>query len=146
MLSFLSGSKKNCRKMRKICWETCQRFRSCIERARLPCIRKVGKGNILTSGEVIELKGVIEDNDLLYLGAALMTKVFKTNKTKREREHYWWKRRLKSQVKELNEDLGRLNALFDGKKMKKKHRDILLKRWKLKERKNKIKRGDISRN
>ena len=55
----------------------------------MPCIRKVGKGNILTNGEVIELKGVIEDNDLLYLGAALMTKVFKTNKTKREREHCW---------------------------------------------------------
>ena len=67
---------------------------------------------------MIELKGVIEDNDLLYLGAALMTKVFKTNKTKRGREQYWWKRRLKSQVKELNEDLGRLNALFEGKKMK----------------------------
>ena len=47
----------------------------------------------------------------------------------------WWKRRLESQVKELNKDLQRLNALLESRKMKKKHQDNLLK--------IKDKRGDL---
>ena len=39
-----------------------------------------------------------------------MAKVFEKNKTKGEKKQPWWKRRLESQVKELNKDLGRLNA------------------------------------
>ena len=34
----------------------------------------------------IESKDVTEDNELLYLGAALVTKVFKKTKTKGEKE------------------------------------------------------------
>ena len=46
----------------------------------------------------------------------------------------WWKRRLENQVKGPNKDLRRLNALLEGKKMKKKkHQDNLQKRYKLKE-------------
>ena len=62
-----------------------------------------------------------------------MTKVFEKNKTKSEKKQPWWKRTLESQVKELNKDLGRLNAFLEGKKMKKKHQDNLQKRYKLKE-------------
>ena len=63
-----------------------------------------------------------------------MTKVFeKKNKTKSEKKQPWWKRTLESQVKELNKDLGRLNAFLEGKEMKKKHQDNLQKRYKLKE-------------
>ena len=40
---------------------------------------------------------------------------------------------MESYVKEFNKDLGRLNALLEGKKMKKKHQDNLQKRYKLKE-------------
>ena len=61
-----------------------------------------------------------------------MTKVFKKNKTKDEKKQSWWKERLEIQVKGLNKDLGRLNALLEGKKMKKKHQDNLQKRYKLK--------------
>ena len=43
-----------------------------------------------------------------------MTKVFEKTKTKGE------KRRLENQVKGPNKDLRRLNALLEGKKMKKK--------------------------
>ena len=62
-----------------------------------------------------------------------MTIVFEKNKTESEKKQPWWKRRLESQVKELNKCLGRLNALLEGKKMKKKHQDNLQKRYKLKE-------------
>ena len=46
--------------------------------------------------------------------SALVTKVFEKIKTKGE------KRRLENQVKGPNKDLRRLNALLEGKKMKKK--------------------------
>ena len=49
-----------------------------------------------------------------------MTIVFEKNKTKSEKKQPWWKRRLESKVKELKKDLGRLNAMLEGKKMKKK--------------------------
>ena len=37
----------------------------------------------------IESKDVTEDNDLFYLGAALVTKVFEKNKTKGEKKQPW---------------------------------------------------------
>ena len=39
---------------------------------------------------------------------------------------------MESQVKELNKDLGRINALLEGKTMKKRHQDNLQKMYKLK--------------
>ena len=51
-----------------------------LDRTRLPCLRKVEKGKLFTKVrnmdellEKIELKDVPEDNDLFYLGAALVT-------------------------------------------------------------------------
>ena len=67
----------------------------------------------------IDLKDVTADYDLFYLGAALVTKVFEKNKTKGEKKQPWWKRRLESQVKELNKYLGRQNALLEDMKIKK---------------------------
>ena len=46
-----------------------------------------------------------EDNDLFYLGVALVNKVFEKTKTKGDKKQPWWKRRLVSQVQELNKDL-----------------------------------------
>ena len=75
-----------------------------------------------------------------------MTKVFEKTETKGEKKQPWWKRRLESQVKELNKDLGRLNALLEGKKMKKKHQDKLQKRYILKEKgKPKVKEEKLQR-
>ena len=92
-----------------------------LDRTRLPWLRKVEKGKLFTEVrklnellKKIELKDVTEDNDLFYLGAALVTKYLKRLKQKQP----WWKRRLESQVKELNKDLGRLNVLLGGEKMK----------------------------
>ena len=72
-----------------------------LDGTRLPYLRKVEKGKL--SREVrevrellkkIESKGVTEVNDLFYLGAVLVTKVFEKNKTKSEKEQSLWKRRL----------------------------------------------------
>ena len=103
-----------------------------LDKTRLSYLRKVEKGKL--SKEIrkvnellktIESIDVTEHNDLFYLGAALVTKVFERTKTKGENKQPWWKRRLESQVKELNKDLGRLNALLKSKKMKKRHQDNL---------------------
>ena len=61
-----------------------------------------------------------QDNDLL-------------KRIKQTERQPWWKRRLESHVKELNKDLQRLNALLEGKKMKKRTHDNFQKRYKLKE-------------
>ena len=99
-----------------------------LDRARLPCLRKAEKGKLFTEVrkvnkllKKIESKDVTKDNDLFYLGATLVTNVFEKTKTKGEKKQPWWKRRVEGQVKELNKNLGRLNALLEGKKMKKNH-------------------------
>ena len=75
-----------------------------------------------------------------------MTKVFENTKIKGEKKQPWWKRRLESQVKELNKDLGRLNALLEGMMMKKKHQNKLQNRYKLKEKgKPKVKEEILQR-
>ena len=93
-------------------------------RKRLPSLIKFENGKLFTEVrklnellKKIEPKDVTENNDLFYLGAALVTKVFESNKTRSEKKQPWWKRRLESQVKELNKGLGKLNALLDGEKM-----------------------------
>ena len=72
-----------------------------LDRTRLSCLRKVQKGKLFTEVRKvdellknIELKDVTEDNDLFYLGAALVAKVFEKNKTKGGKKQPWWKRRL----------------------------------------------------
>ena len=54
-----------------------------LDRTRLPCLRKVEKGKLFTEVKKvnelfkkIKSKDVTEDNDLFYLAAALVTKVF----------------------------------------------------------------------
>ena len=114
-----------------------------LDRTRLPCLRKVEKAKLLTEIRKvndllnkIESKDVTEDNDLFYIGVALVNKVFEKNKTNGAKKQPWWERRLESPVKELKKDLGRLDALLEGKKMKKKHQDNLQTRYKLNEKGN----------
>ena len=124
-----------------------------LDRTGLQCFRKVENRKLFTEVrkankllKKIESKDVTEDNDLFYLTAALVTTVFERAKTKGDKKQPWRKRRLGSQVKELNIDLGRLNTLIEGKKMKKKHRDNLQKRYKLKEKgKPKVKEKILQR-
>ena len=81
-----------------------------LDRTRLPCLRKVKKGKLFTKVrkankllKKIESKDVTEDNDLFYLEAAFMTKVFEKNKKKVRRNSLSkkenWKVKLKSLTK-----------------------------------------------
>ena len=54
----------------------------------------------------IESKDVTEDNDLFYLGAALVTKVFEKNKTKMRRNSLGRKENWKVNLKSLTKILG----------------------------------------
>ena len=54
----------------------------------------------------IESKDVTEDNDLFYLGAALVTKVFEKNKTKMKRNSLGGKENWKVNLKSLTKILG----------------------------------------
>ena len=84
------------------------------------------------------IEDVTEDNDLVYLGAALATEVFEKTKTNTE------KKRLKNQVNKINKDLGRLNAEKDdeektpGQFAEEVQIEI--------ERKTTSKRGDLAKN
>ena len=67
-----------------------------LDRTRLPCLRKNKKGKLFTEIrnvneplKKIKSKDVTEDNDLFYLGAALVTKVFEKNKIKGEKKQPW---------------------------------------------------------
>ena len=105
-----------------------------LDRTRLRCLRKVEKGKLIKeigkANELlkkIKLKDITEDHDLLYQGATLVTEIFEKNKTQVKKKQRWWKRRLESQVTNLNKDLGRLNALQDSNIFL-KHQDNLQKR------------------
>ena len=71
----------------KKCWKTCQIWK--LERTILPYLRKGEKGKQFTEVRKVnellkkaESKDVTEDNDLFYLKAALVAKVFEKTKTK----------------------------------------------------------------
>ena len=58
-----------------------------LDTTRLPCLRKVKKSKLFTEVKKVnellkktESKDVTDDNDLFYLGAALVTEVFEKNK------------------------------------------------------------------
>ena len=77
---------------------------------RKKCLRKIEKGKLFTEvrkvNEIlkkIESKEVAEDNDLFYVGAVLVTKLFEKNKQKVRRNSFGgkedWKVKLKSLTK-----------------------------------------------
>ena len=62
----------------------------------------------------VNLSNITETNNLIYCGAALVTEVLGINRNgKKNRQEPWWKRRLEGQVRDLNRDLGRVNALIE---------------------------------
>ena len=68
----------------------------------------------------------------MYVGAAVVTDLVGVKRGNRQtRKEPWWKKRLENQVKILNKDLGRVNALIQQKTIKKKHKDTLQRRYKI---------------
>ena len=90
------------------------------ERERLPSHREIDRRKLkeVTKKvdavlEKIKTNDITTTNDLMYAGAAVVTDLVGVKRGDRQtRKEPWWKRRLENQVKILNKDLGRVNALI----------------------------------
>ena len=110
-------------------------------RERLPPLRGIEKHRLLEAtikvDEVMnktEVGNITELNDLVYAGAVVVTEMLGVKNKKSTGMEPWWKRRMESQAKQLSKDLGYINALIERKSIKKKHKDGLERRYKLKRR------------
>ena len=83
-------------------------------------------------------------NDLIYCASAV---VVENLGVKREwgskSKGPWWKRRLEGQVKQLNKDLGRINAIIEKKSVKEKYKDELERKYKIKRRGPQVAKEEI---
>ena len=109
-------------------------------RERLPPLRQMEKHRLLEAtrkvDEVlnkIEVGNITELNDLVYAGAVVVTEMLGVKNRKVTGMEPWWKRSMEAQVKQLNKDLGHINTLTERKNIKKKHKDGLERRYKLKQ-------------
>ena len=119
-------------------------------RERLPPLRGIEKHRLLEAtrkvDEVtkkIDIGNIAELNDLVYAGAAVVTKMLGIKKRKSTRREPWWKRKMEAQVKQLSKNLGHINTLTQRKNIKKKHKDELERRYKLKRRRLSVTRDEI---
>ena len=93
------------------------------DRVRLPSLRGVEKGKLHAAVKKVDnvigkmkVNSITETNDLTYSGAAVVTEMLGVkSKSKEKRKEPWWKPRFEGQAKELNSDLGRVNALIERK-------------------------------
>ena len=111
------------------------------ERKRLPALRGVERKRLSdavnTVDEVlrkVKVTDITEVNDLIYRGAALVTEMLGIKSCRNDKKEPFWKRRLENQLKVLNKDLSRVNMLIERRKVKKKHEDLLQKRYNIKQR------------
>ena len=109
-------------------------------RERLPLLRGIEKHRLLEAtrkvDEVtnkIEVRNITELNHLVYAGAVVVMEMLGFNNRKSTGMEPWWKRRMEAQVKQLKKALGHINTLIERKNVKKKHKDGLERRYKLKQ-------------
>ena len=80
----------------------------------------------------IEVGNITELNDLVYAGAVVVSEMLGVKNRKSTGMEPWWKKRMEAQVKQLHKDLGHINTLNEREKIKKKHKDWLERRYKMK--------------
>ena len=95
-------------------------------RERLPPLRGIEKHRLLeTTRKVdevmnkIEVGNITELNDLVYAGGTVATEMLGVKNRKNTGMEPWWKRRMETQVKQLNKDLGHINIMIEKKNIKK---------------------------
>ena len=120
------------------------------KRARLPPLRGIEKHRSLEATRKVdevmnktEAGNITELNDLVYAGAAVVTEMLGVKNRKSTGMAPMWKRRMEAQVKQLNKDLGHINTLIQRKNIKKKHKERLKRRYKLKRRGLPVTREEI---
>ena len=120
-------------------WVLCYRKR--IEKhILLEAARKVNE--VMNKTEV---GNVTELNDLVYAGAVVVTEMLGAKNRKSAAMEPWWKRRMEAQVKQLNKSFGHINTLIERRNIKKKHKDGLERRYKLKRRGLPVVRAEIKK-
>ena len=119
-------------------------------RERLPPLRGIDKHRLLEAtrevDEVmnkIEVGNITELNDLVYAGAVVVTEMLGVKNRKSTGMEPWWKRRMEAQVKQLNKNLGYISTLTESKNIKKKHKNRLERRYKMKRRGLPVTREEI---
>ena len=60
----------------------------------------------------IEVGNITELNDSVYAGAVVVTEMLVVKNRKSTGMEPWWKRRMETQVKQLNKELGHINTLI----------------------------------
>ena len=80
----------------------------------------------------IEVGNTRELNDLVCASAVGVKQMLEVKNRKSTRIEPWWKKRMEAQVKQLNKDLGHINTLNERETIKKKYKDWLERRYKMK--------------
>ena len=87
--------------------------------------------------------GTITELNLVYAGAIVVTEMLGVKNAKNTKMELCWKRRMEAQAKQLKKDLGHNNTLIKKKNIKKKHKDGLERRNKMKRRELPVTREEI---
>ena len=112
------------------------------EKGRLPSLNGVDRWKLRTITQKVnkvmaklKVESITDVNDLLYSGAVLVTETLgiKVREQQKEKTKPWWRRRLEWDVNQLQKDLGRVKTLIEKKNIKKKHRDELQRKYRLKQ-------------
>ena len=112
------------------------------EKIRLPSLRFIDRSKLrdavrmvnAVSGKIITMDVVTLTNDLIYAGAVIMNEIMGVQRIINcANRQPWRKRRLEHQVSDLTKDLGRVNAMIQGRKIKKKYTYDLQNRYKIKQ-------------
>ena len=83
--------------------------------------------------EKLKIDNITEMNDTIHYGAPMVCEILGFRKKKvHDWKEPWWKKRLTTQIREMNKDLGRVNALIDKKTIKKRHQDTFERKYKIK--------------
>ena len=111
------------------------------DRMRLPPLRGIERSKLRNAVQAVNAvlgkivtTDITSTNDLIYGGSVIVNEmVGMKRKENHTRKQPWWKRRLEQQFTDLNRDLGRVNAMIQGKRIKQKHTHYLQNRYKIKQ-------------
>ena len=108
---------------------------------RLPPLRGIERSKLRNAVQAVNAvlgkivtTDITSTNDLIYGGSVIVNEMVRIKRKENyTRKQPWWKRRLEQQITDLNRDLGRVNAMIQGKRIKQKHTHYLQNRYKIKQ-------------
>ena len=96
------------------------------EKIRVPSLRGIERSKLRNAVQTVKVMlgnivttDITATNDLIYAGSVIVNEMVGVKRKENyTRKQPWWKRRLEQQAPDLNRDLGRVNAMILGKKIK----------------------------